>query len=183
MNTLLGFLLLAFTIGTFSLQALAQGTPSAIAELQDAQGNIVGNAYLTPTPEGVQIRMRIAGFDSAVTGGQRGEHGFHIHAVGDCTPPDFSSAGGHFNPTNVAHGFLDPAGPHAGDLPNLWIEADGSADYTVTTNLITLSPGERSIFDEDGSALIIHADPDDYLTDPSGASGDRLACGVINPVQ
>jgi len=133
--------------------------------------------------DGVQIRVRLDGFKSAVMGGERGQHGFHIHEVGKCTPPAFLSAGGHFNPTGAKHGLLDPDGPHAGDLPNLWIEADGSADYTVTTNLITLGPGKRSVFDKNGSALLIHTGPDDYITDPAGDSGDRIACGVITRTQ
>jgi len=163
--------------------AQQQPTPEARAELRDAQGNVVGNASFTPTADGVQIQMRVEGFDAAVMGDERGEHGFHIHEVGSCTPPDFSSAGGHYNPTGVDHGLLDPDGPHAGDLPNLWIEADGSADYAVTTNLITVGPGDRTLFDANGSALVIHAEPDDYITDSAGDSGDRLACGVITPVR
>jgi Cu-Zn family superoxide dismutase len=142
--------------------------------------------------DGVQIQTLIEGFDTAVTDEARGEHGLHIHETGECTAPDFSSAGGHFNPTDAEHGLLQPDGPHAGDLPNIWIEADGSADYTVTTNLITLEPGDgqrpaqmgdRSLFDSDGSAVVLHAGPDDYITDPAGDSGDRLACGVIVPNQ
>jgi Cu-Zn family superoxide dismutase len=162
---------------------MAQSRPDAIAQLYDAQGNNVGMVDLQSVEDGVQLQTRIKGFDIAASGGQRGEHGFHIHEAGDCSASDFTSAGGHFNPTRTAHGLLDPGGPHAGDLPNLWIEADGSADYSLTTNLVSLKPSERYLFDSDGSAFIIHAGPDDYITDPSGDSGSRLACGVIEPVR
>lgn len=146
---------------------------------QHPYGNRVGTVEFTSVEDGVQIQTQIEGFDAAVAGDERGQHGFHIHETGQCTPPDFSAAGGHFNPTGVGHGLLDPDGPHAGDLPNLWIEADGSADYTVTSDLISLEPGERSLFDSDGSAVVIHSGPDDYLTDQAGDSSSRLACGVI----
>lgn len=183
MDKLIGCLTLILALGKFSLPAVAQSLPDAIAELYDAQGNQVGMVELTQVEDGVQIHTRIEGFEAAVTGGERGEHGFHIHETGECVAPDFTSAGGHFNPTGVGHGLLDPDGPHAGDLPNLWIEADGSADYTVTTDLISLEAGDRTIFDSDGSAFVLHADADDYLTDPAGDSGSRLACGVIQPLQ
>lgn len=194
MNKILGCLGLTLALGGSGLPALAQisipsaippaaTTPDAMAELYDAQGNRVGMVELTSVEDGVQIQAQIEGFDAAVSGEERGQHGFHIHETGDCTAPDFSSAGGHFNPTGVGHGLLDTDGAHAGDLPNLWIEADGSADYTVTTDLVSLTPGERSVFDSDGRAFVLHSGADDYLTDPAGDSGDRLACGVIRPTQ
>ena len=105
-------------------------------------------------------------------------HGLHIHTVGACTP-DFAAVGGHFNPTTAQHGLDNPNGPHAGDLPNLEIDADGNGTYEATTTLVTLDQGDNSLFDSDGSALVIHAAPDDLVTDPSGNSGDRIACGVI----
>lgn len=181
MNQVLVCLLLTSALGGLPLSAAAQNAPGATADLYDAQGNQVGTVELTPVADGVPIQTQVEGFDVAVSGDERGEHGFHIHETGDCTAPDFSSAGGHYNPTGVDHGLLDPDGPHAGDLPNLWIEADGSADYTVTTDRITLDSGERGVFDRDGSAFVIHSGPDDYLTDPAGDSGSRLACGVIRP--
>ena len=105
-------------------------------------------------------------------------HGLHIHTVGACTP-DFAAVGGHFNPTTAQHGLDNPSGPHAGDLPNLEIDADGNGTYEATTTLVTLDQGDNSLFDSDGSALVIHADPDDLITDPAGNSGDRIACGII----
>lgn len=169
--------------GALALPAGAQTGPDATAELLDSEGNRVGTVEFTSGEDGVHIQTLVEGFDAAVTDDARGEHGLHIHETGACTAPDFTSAGGHFNPTDAGHGLLNPDGPHAGDLPNIWIEADGSADYTVTTDLISLEPGDRSVFDSDGSAVVIHSGPDDYLTDPSGDSGDRLACGVIVPNQ
>lgn len=194
MNKILGCLGLTLALGGSGLPALAQTSvpdamppettaPDAMAELYDAQGNSVGMVELTSVEDGVQIQVQIQGFDAAVSGGERGQHGFHIHETGNCTAPDFSSAGGHFNPTSAGHGLLDPDGPHAGDLPNLWLETDGSADYSVTTNLVSLAPGERNLLDGDGSAFVLHSGADDYRTDPSGDSGSRLACGVIQPTQ
>ncbi|MDQ4078395.1 MAG: superoxide dismutase family protein [Chloroflexota bacterium] len=149
---------------------------SAQAEIRDVQGRVVGEATFTPTDsDAVRIHVEVSGYNPVA-----GSHGIHIHAVGECEPP-FTSAGGHFNPTGAQHGLENPQGPHAGDLPNMQFYADGSGEYEVTTNRITLGPGERSIFDEDGSAIVIHASPDDQVTDPAGNSGDRIGCGVIMP--
>ena len=147
-------------------------------QLQDVQGNTVGDATFTPTPDGLQVQVNLTGFAAA----SQGEHGLHIHQVGQCEPP-FESAGDHFNPTGAEHGFLSPNGPHVGDLPNIQVDADGNASYTVTTGLVTLAQGQRSLNDQDGSALILHSGPDDYHTNPSGNSGDRIACGVITQGQ
>ncbi|MDQ4078178.1 MAG: superoxide dismutase family protein [Chloroflexota bacterium] len=147
----------------------------ATADIVNTEGETVGEATFTHTEEGaVQVQVELSDFDDATDG----EHGIHIHETGTCETPDFESAGEHFNPTDASHGFLDPQGPHVGDLPNIRF-SDGSADYQTTTHRITLQTGERSLFDEDGSAIVIHAQPDDYLTDPGGDSGDRIACGVI----
>jgi superoxide dismutase, Cu-Zn family len=162
------FVLLMGLTGT----ALAQEPTTATAELKDAQGNGVGNATLTQESGGVKVTATLTGL-----AGNAGEHGIHIHAVGQCTP-DFSAAGGHFNPTNAQHGLNNPAGPHAGDGPNLQL-ADGSATYEVVNDRVTLGSGPNSLLDADGSALVVHAGPDDQVTDPSGNSGDRIACGVI----
>lgn len=109
-----------------------------------------------------------------------GLHAIHFHETGKCTPPDFSSAGGHFNPTKKEHGFDNPKGYHAGDLPNLEVDAAGSVSAKITTAAVTLQKGvANSLRDNDGSSIIIHAKPDDYRTDPSGNSGDRIACAAI----
>ncbi len=159
----------------FAGAAAAEVGPSAQAEIRDAEGRVVGNATLTATSSGaVSMRVEVSGFETAGAGA----HGIHIHETGQCTP-DFSAAGGHFNPTGAEHGLDNPQGPHAGDLPNMEFDADGNATYEVTTDRITLGSGQRSLFDADGSAIIIHAGADDQMTNPSGDSGARIACGVI----
>ena len=156
--------------------ALAQGGEATdTADLEDADGNLVGEAEFVEGPNGVTINVNIRQGQQAL---DPGEYGIHIHETGDSTP-DFEAAGEHFNPTNAQHGFSNPEGPHAGDLENITINQDGSSTYTTRTDRITLSGGERSILDSDGSALVIHSAADDYETDPSGESGDRLVAGVI----
>jgi Cu-Zn family superoxide dismutase len=108
-----------------------------------------------------------------------GAKGVHIHAVGKCDPPDFTTAGSHFNPAGRQHGALNPQGPHAGDLPNLTVGADGKGRLEASIELVTLLTGTNSVFDADGSAIVVHAAPDDFRTDPTGNSGARIACGVI----
>ncbi len=168
----------AMTGGAMSDGAGQQAGPQATVQLQDTQGNIVGNASFISTQDGVQVQVQLTNFPEA----SQGEHGIHIHQVGQCEPP-FESAGDHFNPTGMEHGFLSPGEPHAGDLPNIQLDGGGNASYTVTTSLVTLGQGQRSLNDEDGSALIIHSNPDDYITNPSGDSGSRIACGVITQSQ
>ncbi len=147
---------------------------SASADLRDASGKTVGTARLTEAEPGGGPRLELE-----VRGLPPGEHGVHIHETGTCEPPDFESAGGHYNPESRQHGDENPAGPHAGDLPNMTVSADGSGTLEETVERVTLSDGPHSLFDDDGSTLVVHAGPDDYRTDPAGNSGDRVACGVI----
>jgi Cu-Zn family superoxide dismutase len=117
---------------------------------------------------------------AAVTGVPAGQHGFHLHMVGSCQAPDFTSAGGHLNPLSRQHGTANPDGRHVGDLPNITVQASGTGSLTAEL------PGTRAeieswVFDSDGTAVIVHADADDYRTDPTGNAGGRIACGVINP--
>ncbi|MDQ3459516.1 MAG: superoxide dismutase family protein [Deinococcota bacterium] len=169
-------LALIFSLIIACSTAIAQQEAQARAELQDADGNTVGHATFSSTEDGaVRIQVELEGLEAAAGG----EHGVHLHETGECEPPDFESAGGHFNPTDAEHGLLNPGGPHAGDLPNIHVDEDGNASYEVTTLLISLDEGERSILDGDGAALVIHVDADDHITDPSGESGDRIACGVV----
>jgi Cu-Zn family superoxide dismutase len=108
-----------------------------------------------------------------------GTHGIHVHMTGSCIAPDFTSAGAHFNPTEYQHGLQTPSGPYAGDLPNLEVGTDGSGVLTALARDLALGSGPMSIFDADGSTLVIHAGPDDHVTDPAGNSGARIACGPI----
>jgi Cu-Zn family superoxide dismutase len=147
---------------------------SARAELKDRDGKTVGTATMTEEARGVRIEIQAANLPA-------GRHGFHIHDAGRCEPPQFTSAGGHFNPGALKHGMENAAGPHGGDLPNLVIGADGTGSLTVLNPYITLAGGDSgaSLFHPGGTALVIHAGPDDYYTDPAGNSGERIACGVI----
>lgn len=152
--------------------AAAQETGAAEAELVNNEGNQVGTAQFVEGPDGVEISAEVQGLEP-------GEKGIHIHETGDISSSDFESAGDHFNPTDAEHGLDNPQGPHAGDLENIVVEEDGTAAYGTVNDRVTLSGGESPLFDEDGSALVIHTGPDDQQTDPSGESGDRVAAGVI----
>ncbi|HEX7051581.1 MAG TPA: superoxide dismutase family protein [Longimicrobiales bacterium] len=145
---------------------------AARAELRDADGNRVGTATFTEEANGVRVVVDVSDL-------RPGRHGFHIHETGRCDPPDFQSAGGHFDPEGREHGMENPAGPHAGDLPNLVVQVDGTGRGNSLDPYVTLEGGEDSLFRNGGTALVVHADPDDYYTDPSGDSGDRVACGII----
>lgn len=138
-----------------------------------ASGMPAGTAQIFAHGEAVTIAV-------AVTGVSQGVHGLHLHTVGACSRPDFASAGGHLNPLGRKHGTLSVDGRHAGDLPNITIGAGGNGTLTAD---IAGSPAQLRgwLFDADGAAIVIHADPDDYKTDPSGNSGARIACGVIKP--
>ena len=143
----------------------------ASAEIMDGDGQSLGIVTLTQGPQGVLVSADLRGLPS-------GGHAFHIHSVGSCSP-DFSAAGGHFAPNDETHGFLYSTDMHAGDLPNIYVSDDGVARAHVFTDDITLASGDnRSIFDSDGSSIIIHEEPDDYGEDSSVAGG-RIACGVI----
>jgi superoxide dismutase, Cu-Zn family len=156
----------------FALSSLPAAAQNATAALKNAEGKEVGSVNLTQTPHGVLINLSVKGLAA-------GEHAFHVHAVGKCEPP-FTSAGGHFNPTNKKHGMLAAEGYHAGDMPNLHIPQSGDLTVEVVNASITLEKGKpNSVFDADGSAIVIHAGSDDYKTDPTGDAGGRIACGVI----
>ena len=145
---------------------------TAKATLKDVQGKEVGEVQLVQMTNGVLIRM-------ALKGAPPGERAFHIHAVGKCEPP-FTSAGPHFNPAGHKHGLEAMEGSHAGDMPNLHVPASGDLVIEVANPMVTLAKGQpNSLFDADGSAIVIHAGKDDYKSDPAGNAGDRIVCGVI----
>jgi Cu-Zn family superoxide dismutase len=151
-------------------------TTGASAELKNARGEVVGQALLLPTGTGGRLEVQVKGFSDA----KAGEHGIHIHTVGSCTAPDFASAGGHFNPTAKKHGLNNPEGHHAGDLLNIMFDGAGNATFGTAVEGIAFEAGAAgSIFDADGSAVVIHAGPDDMVSDPAGNSGARIACGVF----
>lgn len=139
----------------------------------DAAGMRIGSIHLTEDRHGVvHVNVKVKGLTA-------GLHGIHIHAVGSCTPT-FAAAGGHYNPFGHEHGLDNPNGPHAGDLPNLAVNARGHGRLHAKTDRVTLSAGPATLFDADGSAFIIHANPDDQVTDlGNGGSGARIACAVI----
>lgn len=153
--------------------ASATGTASpmatAIANLQTSEGKAAGTASAMQDVAGVQLSLRVEGLPP-------GAHGVHVHMTGKCEGPKFESAGGHWNPASKQHGLENPKGQHAGDMPNLTVGPDGRGTVSYTLKGGTI----ESLLDSDGAAMVVHASADDQKTDPSGDSGDRIACGVFS---
>jgi Cu-Zn family superoxide dismutase len=143
------------------------GTPMPLV---NSSGQSIGTVRAWQTAGGISFRITASGLPHGI-------HGLHVHAVGRCDPPDFKTAGSHWNPSDKQHGMNNPAGPHAGDLPNVEVAANGTLAATVTHPSATMA----SLLDADGAALVVHAAADDYKTDPSGNSGARIACAVLQP--
>src|SRR5437867_4069731 len=167
-------LISSFAFLLLSVTVLADQNPAttAKADLADSQGKNVGTAELTQTPDGVKIALTVSGLAP-------GQHAFHIHAVGKCEGPDFKSASSHFNPYNKKHGLKNSDGPHAGDMENIQVGSDGTGTAQIVNKQVTLGDGPNSLFHEGGTAIVIHASPDDDVTDPAGNAGARIACAVI----
>jgi Cu-Zn family superoxide dismutase len=145
--------------------------PRAVAKLEAAPGqNVWGSVSFVDTGDGVLVRADVRGLRPS------GEFGFHVHEKGDCSAPDYMSAGGHFNPATKPHAHFKKPERHAGDLPSLQADAEGNTNYSFETALITVRPGPNSVI---GKAVVIHANRDDYTSQPAGNSGPRIACGLI----
>lgn len=145
---------------------------AATALMRDAKGRDLGAVTFREMSRGALIQVRLIGIPP-------GWHGFHIHEAGRCDPPDFKSAGGHWNPTKAGHGYMAQQGGHAGDLPNIFAAQDGAVMVDIHADGLRLGSGANGLGPSGSRALVIHAGPDDYATDPAGNSGDRIACGTI----
>ena len=188
-------------VGALALGACSQGTPvdnAVTANAVAVDNAMVGNDVAGNAMAGVPQSFDFTGGDGALLGTVTvsedpsgvmmnvsavampvGVHGIHLHETGLCEGPQFASAGKHWNPGAKQHGRDNPAGPHAGDLANLTVAADGTAKSSIPVGGVMLASGAMMLADADGTALVVHAKPDDYKTDPSGDSGDRIACAVI----
>lgn len=168
---------LAFAVLALGAQvaapAMAQdAAPMVHADVIDASGKTIGMVMVQQVPTGVLVTADVKGIPA-------GEHGFHFHEKGVCEPAQkFTTAGGHFS-TGHQHGLMTAGGPHGGDMPNQHVGADGVLKAQVLNTGVTLTAGATSLFDADGTALVIHAKADDYTSQPAGNAGDRIACAVI----
>jgi Cu-Zn family superoxide dismutase len=171
------FVLIAGT-ALISCNTVPEPKGGAPMSLINATGQAIGTVRAWQTAGGVTFRI-------AASGLPHGVHGVHVHSVGRCDGPDFTSAGPHWNPAGKKHGMNNPEGPHAGDLPNIEVAANGTVVATLTlpgASLFAPPSAPGALLDADGASLVIHAAADDYLTDPSGNSGPRIACAVIRPL-
>ncbi|MES2495538.1 MAG: superoxide dismutase family protein [Pseudomonadota bacterium] len=148
------------------------GAGHAVADIVDGQGQTRGKAMISQGKDGVVVDVKAVGLPAGV-------HAVHVHTTGTCTGPDFTSAGGHWNPEKKQHGHDNPAGAHMGDMPNMTVGADGTGELKTVIKGAMVTGGTSPLFDADGAAVVVHAAADDYKSDPTGNAGGRLACGVI----
>ncbi|MGC4054014.1 MAG: superoxide dismutase family protein [Paludibaculum sp.] len=163
----------ALALSALTLAGAQGDRKAATAEVKDAQGKVVATAKFKAVKGGVQLSVKATGLPAGV-------HAIHVHTVGKCEGPAFTTAGGHFNPAKKQHGMMNPAGHHAGDMPNFTINAKGTGNYKTVIQGVTLAgDGETSLFHSGGTALVIHEKEDDMKSDPAGNAGARLACGLV----
>jgi superoxide dismutase, Cu-Zn family len=167
-------LAIALSVALLAVASTTAAAKGLKVELKDGQGKNVGTAKIERMSSGVEVTLDLHGLPP-------GEHGIHFHQAAKCEAPDFQSAGGHLNPENRQHGLQNPQGHHAGDMLNFTVGSNGKAKARVSDNDVNLAPAAdpHSLFANGGTALVIHAKADDMKTDPSGNSGDRIACGAI----
>jgi Cu-Zn family superoxide dismutase len=159
---------------TAPLSVVAEVNRTAFATLRHRDGSTVGRVALRETPEGLRVAVDLLGVVP-------GPHALHIHAVGRCERPDFESAGDHFNPDHRQHGFEAANGPHAGDLPNIFVPDRGAVSVEMLARGLRLADGSaHALLDGDGAAVVLHAGMDDQVSQPAGEAGMRLACGVVH---
>ena len=162
---------LAFMSGASGLWA--ESGERAISTIINPAGETIGEATYEQGPNGVVVYIKVSGLTP-------GRHGMHFHAAGVCEGGEnFKTAKGHIDPDKKPHGFLHPEGPHEGNLPNLIVAADGTAEVELYTSLVSISDGSAALLDDDGSTLIIHENPDDHNSQPIGGAGGRVACGLV----